>query len=74
MIDKKYERILFSFLMSLFMSGFMSLIITFINLGLVDGFILLWLGAYWKAFMVAFPTIFFVVPQVRKFTAILIAK
>ena len=74
MIDKKHERVLFSFLMSLFMSGFMSLIITFINLGLIDEFIYLWLGAYWKAFVIAFPTIFFVVPQVRKITAFLVTK
>lgn len=48
------------------MSFFMSFIITLINLGLVDGFVFKWLGAFWKAFLIAFPTIFIVVPTVRR--------
>ena len=72
MINKKYEFILFAFLMALFMSGFMSLIVSFINLGFVDGIVYIWLDAYWKAFLVAFPTIFLVVPRVRKTVGILI--
>jgi len=72
MIDKKYERVLFSLFMSAFMSGFMSLVITFINMGMVDGFIYIWLNAYWRAFIIAFPTIFIIVPQVRKLVLILV--
>ena len=72
MINKKYEFILFAFIMALFMSGFMSLIVTFINVGFVDGVFHMWLEAYWKAFLVAFPTIFVVVPRVRKIVSILI--
>jgi hypothetical protein len=56
------------------MSGFMSFVVTFINLGFVDGFLSFWLNAYWKAFIIAFPTIFIVVPQVRKIVNLLIAK
>ena len=74
MIAKKYETILFAFIMGTFMSGFMSLVITFINLGLIDNFIMFWLGAYWKAFVIAFPTILIVIPRVRKVVAILIVK
>ncbi len=74
MIAKKYEMILFSFLMSLFMSGFMSFIVTLINLGFVDDFVSIWLGAYWKAFLIAFPTIFLIVPQVRKIVSKFIVK
>ena len=72
MINKKYEMLLFSFLMSVVMSGFMSFIVTLINIGFINGFIYLWLNAYWKAFLIAFPTIFFVVPQVRKIVSILV--
>ena len=72
MIPKKYEMILFAFLMSLFMAGFMSFIVTLINMGFVDGILYFWLEAYWKAFLVAFPTIVIVVPQVRKITSKLI--
>lgn len=74
MIPKKYEMILFAFLMSLFMAGFMSFIVTLINMGFVDGILYFWLEAYWKAFLVAFPTIIIVVPQVRKITSKLIEK
>jgi len=73
-IPKKYEMILFAFLMSLFMAGFMSFIVTLINMGFVDGILYFWLEAYWKAFLVAFPTIIIVVPQVRKITSKLIEK
>ena len=74
MIPKKYEMILFAFLMSLFMAGFMSFIVTLINMGFVDGILYFWLEAYWKAFLVAFPTIIIVVPQVRKITSKFIEK
>jgi len=36
MIDKKYEFVLFAFLMAAFMAGFMSFIVTLINIGFVD--------------------------------------
>ena len=72
MINKKYEFVLFAFIMALVMSGFMSLIVTFINVGFVEGVFHMWLEAYWKAFLVAFPTIFVVVPRVRKIVNILI--
>ena len=72
MIDKKYEFVLFAFLMALFMAGFMSFVVTLINMGFVEGILGIWFEAYWKAFLVAFPTIFVVVPQVRRIVSILI--
>lgn len=74
MINKKYEFVLFAFLMALFMAGFMSFIVTLINIGFVDNILSIWFEAYWKAFLVAFPTIFVVVPQVRKVVNKLIKK
>jgi len=74
MIAKKYEMLLFAFIMGAFMSGFMSLVVTFINIGFIDDFIYFWLNAYWKAFLIAFPTILFVIPRVRKIVNILIVK
>ncbi len=52
----------------------MSGIITFINLGWVSDFFVLWMDAYWKAFVIAFPTIFVVAPIVQKLTAKLIVQ
>lgn len=72
MIDRKYEMLVFAFCMGLFMSFFMSFVITLINLGLVDGFIGFWMSAFWKAFIIAFPTILLVVPKVKKIVSILI--
>lgn len=66
MVDKKYEAILFALVNGAFMSGFMSFVITFLNIGFVDNFIFLWLGAYWKAFLVAFPIILIITPKIRK--------
>ncbi len=74
MINPKFERVLFSLLMSLFMSFFMSFIITLMNIGLINNFVFIWLSAFWKAFLIAFPTVFVVVPQVRKLTNFLIKK
>ena len=74
MIAKKYEMLLFAFIMGAFMSGFMSLVVTFINIGFIDNFVYFWLSAYWRAFLIAFPTILFVIPRVRKIVNILIVK
>jgi hypothetical protein len=46
MIPKKYEMVLFAFLMSLFMAGFMSFIVTLINIGFVDDLLWKWIEAY----------------------------
>lgn len=74
MIAKKYETILFALVNGAFMSGFMSFVITFLNIGFVDNFIFLWLGAYWKAFLVAFPIILLVTPRIRKVVSNLVSE
>lgn len=74
MIPKRYEFLLFAFFMSLFMSFLMSGVITLINIGAVEGFLLLWFLAFVKAFLVTFPTILVVVPQVRKLVGLLVEK
>lgn len=74
MIPHKYEFFVFTFLMSLFMSFFMSGVITFINMGLIEGFIGLWGEAFIKAFVVAYPTIMVVVPQVRRIVKVVVRQ
>ena len=74
MISAKYTRVVFAFLMSLFMSCLMSGVITLINLGLVENFMSIWFEAYWKAFLVAFPIIFVVAPFVQKLTKKLVKE
>lgn len=74
MIAKKYETVLFALVNGAFMSGFMSFVITFLNIGFVDNFLFLWLGAYWKAFLVAFPIILLVTPRIRKAVSNLVSE
>lgn len=74
MIAKKYETILFALVNGAFMSGFMSFVITFLNIGFVDNFLFIWLGAYWKAFLVAFPIILLVTPRIRKAVSKLVSE
>ena len=74
MFSQRYESLLFSFLMAVFMTGLMSLVITFLNLGIVDKFVFIWLNAYWKAFLIAFPIVLLVMPFVKKFVKRLIRE
>lgn len=66
MVSIKYLHQVQALLLSGFMSFIMSGAITFINLGLVDGFIWIWLHAWSVAYLIAFPTILLVFPFARK--------
>ena len=56
------------------MAFFMSFVLTYLNLGFVDGFVKIWLTAYMKAFAVAYPVLLLVSPFVTKLTQILCKK
>ncbi len=60
-----------AWLMPLILSGIMSGAIScynmFMNKGLVDGFLSLWLHAWGMSWLVAFPLILVMLPLVRKF-------
>ena len=74
MIARKYHRLVFSFFMSLLMSGIMSLVISVFNLGLVSDILFIWLKAWGFAFSVAFPTIMLVSPIVFKLVEFVLTK
>ena len=59
-------RLLFPFFMALNMAFIMSGVLIFINLGLVNNFIFVWMKSFVIAFTVAFPTAFFITPIVQK--------
>ena len=59
-------RLLFPFFMALTMAFIMSGVLIFINLGLVNNFIFIWMKSFIIAFAVAFPTAFFITPIVQK--------
>lgn len=60
-IHKRHHHIVFAAIMALFMSFFMSGIITFFNIG-TDDFFAQWMNAFSKAILIAFPTILVVRP------------
>jgi len=74
MIPKKYEFLLFSLLMSTFMTFIMSGVVSYINIGLEDDFLKIWSFAFVNAFVVAFPSVMIVVPIVRKLVAKLLVS
>ncbi|WP_216825014.1 DUF2798 domain-containing protein [Agarilytica rhodophyticola] len=59
--------------MALIMSGIMSLAISIFNIGFVHNILLIWLKAWCFAFVIAFPTVIFVAPIVRKIMALVIS-
>ena len=66
MIPVKYLQQVQSLLLSGFMSFIMSGAITVVNLGVIDGFMSIWLHAWIIAYAIAFPTILLVFPFARK--------
>jgi hypothetical protein len=66
MVSIKYLHQVQALLLSGFMSFIMSGAITFINLGLTDGFMGIWLHAWIVAYAIAFPSILLVFPFARK--------
>jgi len=72
MINQKYQKALHSFFTALIMSGIMSLVISIINLGLVDNIIFIWLSAWKFAFIIAFPVVSIVSPIVNKIVRFLV--
>ena len=50
------------------MALIMSFMLTYFNLGFIDGFVKIWLIAYVKAFVVAYPMLLLVSPSVAKIT------
>jgi Protein of unknown function (DUF2798) len=72
MIPSRYSPYVFSFFMSLLMSGVMSFCITLLNLGWVTDVVILWLQAWSAAFVIAFPTIVLITPLVRRLVTLVI--
>ena len=68
MVPARFEPLVFAFFMSGLMAFVMSGVLTLINLGLVDGFVGLWMRAYVVAWAVAMPCVTLVAPVVRRLT------
>ncbi len=62
-IPARLAPVLFAFIMSATLGGVMSAIITAVNTGVSDGYLTRWLHAY----ALAFPSVTFIAPVVRRF-------
>jgi hypothetical protein len=69
MIPAKFAPLLFSFCLSIIMSFVVSGVATLNASELDDGFAALWLAAWYKSWIVAFPTILVVAPLTRRLVA-----
>lgn len=65
-MSPRFAPILFGFVLSALMSLVVSGIATLRNAGPVDGFVLLWLGAWLPSWFIAFPTVLVVAPFARR--------
>lgn len=68
MNPQKKFHLVFSLIMGAMMIFLMTLVITFINVGLIDNFLRLWMKAFGIAYVVGVPVIFFLAPVARKLT------
>lgn len=69
MDPQKKFHLVFSLVMGALMISLMTLVITFVNVGLVEDFIGRWLRAFLIAYVVGVPVIFFLAPFARKIAA-----
>ncbi|WP_299916095.1 DUF2798 domain-containing protein [uncultured Roseobacter sp.] len=72
MIPAKYQHFVFGFILSGLMSFMVSGIATFRTVGLIDGFVMLWITNWLPSWSVAFPTLLLVSPIARRIVAKLV--
>ncbi|MBF6057391.1 DUF2798 domain-containing protein [Thiomicrorhabdus sp.] len=68
MFHPRHQHIVFAFFMALLMSFLMSGVISAMNVGIPENFLIIWFHAWWTAFIIAFPSVLFVSPIVRRIT------
>jgi hypothetical protein len=73
MIPAKYSQLTFGFFLSIFMSCVVSGVSVLNTTGLIDGFLNLWMTAWFKSWIVAFPTVLVVAPLTRLLVGKLVA-
>ena len=74
MIPTRFTRLLFSLLMSLYMVTGMTFVVTWVNTGLSEGFIMRWLGAGVIAWPIAFALVLIGAPVIQRIVAKLVKQ
>ncbi len=72
-LPARYAAFVMPLLLSIFMTAIVSLVSTLRSVGLVEGVVALWLGAWGMSWLIGFPTLLLVLPVVRRLTAWLVA-
>ncbi len=72
MQPQKRFHLVFSLLMGAMMIFLMTLVITFVNVGVTQTFLLSWAKAFAIAYIIGVPVIYFLAPVARKLTASLV--
>ncbi len=65
-VSKAVYNGIFNVLIAVIMSAMMTLVLTIVNVGIVDGFIIIWLKSGLVACLVAIPVTFVTIPLVQK--------
>jgi len=68
-IAPRFAPLVFSILMSLYMVTAMTCVITLVNTGFTEGFLLRWFRAFYISWPVAFSLIMVGAPRIQKFVA-----
>jgi hypothetical protein len=71
-LPARYQTLVMPLVLSVFMTSVVSLISTWRSVGLVDGFVRLWLGAWALSWIVAFPLLLLALPFARTVTRFLV--
>ena len=74
MIPARFAPLVFSFLLSILMSCLVSGVAVLNTAGLGDGFSNLWMTAWFKSWVIAFPSLLIIAPLVRQFVDSLLIK
>ncbi|WP_151670109.1 DUF2798 domain-containing protein [Nitrincola schmidtii] len=74
MFSSRHQKLVFTFLMSIYMVTIMTFVITLVNTGMADGFLLRWFKAFAVAWPVAFVLILVGGPRIQKLAGKLIRQ
>ncbi|MDB5374360.1 MAG: hypothetical protein JWP04_3002 [Belnapia sp.] len=66
MISARFTTVLFPLVMTFFMAGVVSLLLTVVNLGVPAGLLRLWLMNWLLAWLFAFPAAMLAIPVARR--------
>lgn len=71
-LPARYAAVVTPFFLSMIMTCVVALISTLHGVGLTDGLVRTWLGAWGLSWLIAFPVLLFVLPVVRRLTAMFV--